>query len=113
MNTIYPTIVLLFGYTQTIQSQLNVNTLDYYSKLYDDLFTGYRKQTGPWRNASVSDNGTELVMVQVSSDLYAIDSVVSDKDFYFIFYRISFIIPPHICRMVPLKQLSLHNGGLW
>jgi hypothetical protein len=64
-------IFLIFCF-KTIASVSNQSVPDYNHKLYRDLFAGYLKATGLWRNAS------ELVMVQVHSDLYTIDSVVGD-----------------------------------
>ncbi len=69
--------ILIFSFGTTL-SQSNQSVLSYNDKLYNDLFTDYQKRTGPWRNASVFDGGTELVAVKVTSDLYTIDSVVGD-----------------------------------
>jgi hypothetical protein len=70
--------ILIFSFGTTL-SKSNQSVLSYNAKLYQDLFTDYQKRTGPWRNASVYDGGTELVAVKVSSDLYTIDNVVGNN----------------------------------
>lgn len=53
---------------------------DYYANLYRAMFENYIKQTGPWRNAWVSDGGPDLVTVKFDTALLAVELLVSLAD---------------------------------
>jgi hypothetical protein len=41
------------------------------------MFTNYVKETGPWRNASIGDDGTDVITVVFDATLLAIEILVS------------------------------------
>jgi hypothetical protein len=51
-------------------------TIDYYSKLHDNLFTAYKKELGPFSRASVKDGGDQIVTVAFRSNLLAVEHLV-------------------------------------
>ncbi len=90
--------IIIFNF-KTILSLSNESVINYNAKLYRDIFNGYQKETGPWRNATADDGGTELVTVEVSLDLYTIDSVVGDD-----------VESGHTCVCPPFAEWSRANN---
>ncbi len=67
---------------------LNAAPTNYYANLYSDLFSNYTKQTGPWRNASLTDDGgTDYpVVVLFDAALLAVESLVCCACSLFLFH---------------------------
>jgi hypothetical protein len=58
--------------------------IDYLHKLYTDLFANYRKETGPWKKATATDGGSDVVTVIFDAMLMKIESLVGARNENFI-----------------------------
>ena len=52
------------------------DTIDYYSKLYDDLFSAYKKEVGPFIITTAKDGGNPVVTVELKLNLLSVEHLV-------------------------------------